>query len=47
MNEKENEKFLKERKKMQSFINFMLTEHGITTEKMLDDMDIVKKYSLE
>ena len=47
MDSKRKERLNKERKKMQSFMNFMLLEHGITAEKFFENMDIIKKYSLE
>jgi len=44
---REKEKFLIQHKKANDFLDFMATEHGITAEKFFDNMDIVKKYSLE
>ncbi|MCL2176554.1 MAG: hypothetical protein FWB72_01175 [Firmicutes bacterium] len=47
MNSKAKEKFLQKRKKAQDFLNFMVVERGITSEKFYDSMDIVKRFSLE
>ena len=47
MDNKEKEKYLKNRKDMQSFIDFMAIEHGVKTEDIFKNFDIFKKYSLE
>ena len=47
MNDKEKEKFFKQRKKAQDLLNFMAAEHGVTTEKFFDGVDILKRFSLE
>jgi len=47
MDAKEREKFLKKREEAHEFLNFMVAEHSITTEKFFDGMDILQRFSLE
>jgi len=47
MTDKAKERHLKKQKQADEFLNFIASEHGITTEKFFKRMDIVNKYSLE
>ena len=42
-----NEKYLIAQEKMNDFLDFMASEHGITSNQFLSEVDILNKYSLE
>lgn len=43
----ENEKYEQQLKKAENVMTILAQKHGITTEQFLENIDILKKYSLE
>jgi len=47
MVKKEEQKLLKQREKASEFLNFIASEHGISTDGFLNKLDVLKRFSLE